>query len=117
MNLNQLTRIAKMSPHHRYQHCSLIFAGSRLIVYGYNRADLHAEIVAINRLNAWLRTGNKRPRNLHMVNFMIKRKTGTIGDSYPCEYCYATAMAAGINLITCFGSKTDVAQLQIRRYR
>lgn len=101
MNLNLMKRIAKRSPHARYQHCSLIFAGSRLISYGYNRDDLHAEIVAINRMNALFRNENtRRPRNLHMVNFMIKKKTGNIGNSYPCPSCMAAMEEAGIRVLT-----------------
>lgn len=94
-----------MSPHTKYQHCSLIFAGSRLISYGYNRTSIHAEIVAINRLNAWLRNQRWRPRNLHMVNFMIRKKTGIPGNSYPCDKCYANAILNGIKTITCFDGK------------
>lgn len=100
MNLNQLTRIAKMSPHAKYQHCSIILAGNRLIAYGYNRKDLHAEIVAINRLNAWMRVSGKRPRNMHMINFMVKRKTGKIGNSRPCWRCNLKIYEAKIRYIT-----------------
>jgi hypothetical protein len=103
MNINHLTRIANKSQHFKYQHCSLIYSGSRLITYGYNRTNLHAEIVAINRLNAWLRVGNSpRPRNLHMINFMIRRMTGTIGNSYPCEDCQLALAKANIKLHTWF---------------
>lgn len=100
MNIQMMERIAKMSPHKRYQHCSLIFVGSRLISYGYNRGGIHAEEVAINRLNAWLRNQRRRPRNLHMINFMIKRKTGNPGSSYPCDICLYTAVHNGIKTIT-----------------
>lgn len=96
-----MKKIAKMSPHARYQHCSLIFAGSRLLAYGYNREHIHAERVAINRLNALLRNDNTpRPKNLHMVNFMIKRKSNNTGNSYPCLICITAMEEAGIKTIT-----------------
>lgn len=95
--------IARKSQHPKYQHCSLIYSGSRLITYGYNRAGIHAEIVAIRRLKAWMRVGNSpRPKNLHMVNFMIRKMTGTIGNSYPCENCQLALMKANIKLHTWF---------------
>jgi len=103
MNLNQLTRIAKKSDHLKYQHCSLIFDGPRLIAYGYNRVGLHAEIVAIKRLEAWMRVGNSpRPKNLHMVNFMIRRLTGTIGNSAPCLECNDAIAKTEITSVTCW---------------
>jgi len=91
MNIHQMKRIASKSDHKLYQHCSLIYAGSRLLVYGYNTKDLHAEIVAIRRLEALIRNQKRRPRNLHMVNLMIKRRSGNLGNSAPCYEC-RTAM-------------------------
>lgn len=99
-----MKKIAKMSPHARYQHCSLIFAGSRLLAYGYNREGIHSEIVAINRLNALLRNDNsKRPRNLHMINLMIKKKNGKLGNSCPCDNCMAAIMSSNIKTVTYLG--------------
>lgn len=112
MNLTMMKRIAKMSPHVKYQHCSLIFAGSRLLTYGYNREHIHAEIVAINRLNALLRNENsKRPRNLHLVNLMIKRKNDRLGNSYPCDACCYEIVHAGIKHVTYFNDEGLPLQL------
>lgn len=111
MNLNLMRRIASKSPHVKYQHCTLIFVGNRLISYGYNRANAHAEIVALNRARAVFRNQKKIPSNLHMVNFMIKRKNGNLGNSYPCDKCYIHAILMGVRTITCFGDDGKPHQL------
>ena len=111
MNINKMIRVASMSTHSRYQHCSIIFAGSRLLTYGYNHGEVHAEIMAINRLEALIRNHMRRPRNLHMINFMIKRKTGKIGNSIPCDGCYLASMNAGIKTITFINSAGKPVQL------
>lgn len=96
-----MKKIASKSTHHRYNHATLIFAGSRLLVVGYNNKDHHAEIVALRRLEALLRNGNtRRPRNLHLVNIMIKKKSGNLGDSYPCDNCMRAIEASDIRTIT-----------------
>lgn len=101
MNLNLMKKIAKMS-NHKYQHCTLILAGSRLISYGYNRDDLHAEEVAINRAMAVYRNQHRIPHNLHMINLMIKKDSGNLGNSRPCDYCLFRARAFGVRTITYF---------------
>lgn len=106
MNLNQMKKIAKKSDHHRYQHCSLIYAGPRLLAYGYNTVKEHSEIVALRRLSQIYRTKNtQRPKNLHMVNLMIKRRSGSLGNSFPCPRCYNAMLKQGINFVTSFNEK------------
>lgn len=103
MNLNQMMRIAKNSDHKLYNHCALILSGNRLLSYGYNSGTLHAEESAIRRLDRLYRTNNSRkPRNLHLISFMIKRKTGFFGSSYPCPDCWNIIEKNHIRTVTYF---------------
>ena len=112
MNLNLLKKIASKSTHHRYNHASLIFAGSRLLVVGYNNKDHHAEIVALRRLEALFRNNNsRRPRNLHLVNLMIKKKSGNLGDSLPCKDCWIAIHIAKIAKVTFVNKQGRILQV------
>ena len=112
MNLNLMKRIASKSPHDKYQHCTLIFAGSRLIATGYNTKDRHSEIVAIRKLEAWLRNSNtQRPKNLHLVNMMVRKNTGKFGNSKPCDDCWKAIRIALINRVTFVTEKGYVIQV------
>jgi deoxycytidylate deaminase len=99
MNINHLRRIASKSPHSRYKHCSLIFAGSRLLATGYNHGEVHAEIDALNHLDQVVRN-TRRPKTLHMINFMYKTISGNPGNSYPCKKCELVLNTAGFRSIT-----------------
>lgn len=103
MNLTLLEKIANHSPHNKYLHSCLIYSGSRLLSYGYNDKDRHAEIMAINRLSALYRTGNSRyPTNLHLISYRHKRATGLIGNSLPCNECMKAIIKARIKKVTFF---------------
>lgn len=91
------------SDHKSYKHVALIFSGGRLLSYGYNTRTMHAEVSALKRLDRIYRTNNsRRPRNLHLVSFMIKRKTGNIGSSYPCSDCLTVLFKNDIRKVTCY---------------
>jgi tRNA(Arg) A34 adenosine deaminase TadA len=107
-----MRKIADRSTH-RYRHCSIIFAGSRLLTYGYNRGDTHAEIMAIRRLNQLYRTENSaRPRNLHIVNFMYKGSSGNPGNSAPCDNCNRAIYKAGIRRIAYYNQRYGFIQMR-----
>ncbi len=75
---------------------------------------MHAEISAIKRLDRIYRPGNSiKPRNLHLVSFMIRKKTGTIGISTPCYNCYKALEKFGIKRITYFNDNGEVLQERI----
>lgn len=113
MNLNQMTRIAGRSNHKLYSHCAMIFAGNRLLSYGYNFNEIHAEVSAIRRLTRIFRVDNsRRPANLHLVSFMVKRRTGFIGNSYPCPRCIQEMLNAGIRTFTYFNGE-KICQIKL----
>ena len=106
LNLNRLEKVANNSTHLRYCHSALIYSGSRLLSYGYNDKDRHAEIMAINRLRSLYRTDNSRfPTNLHLVSYRHKRVTRLIGNSCPCENCMKEIIRVGIRKITFFNGE------------
>lgn len=113
MNLNLMKKIAKMSPHVKYQHCSLIFAGNRLLAYGYNLPHVHSEIVALRRLSAVVRNQDRMPKNLHMINIMLKKKSGSIGNSRPCIYCMTALYTHEIKKVTFTNSLGDFIQEKV----
>lgn len=101
MNLSLMKRIARNSDHKTYNHCALIFASGRLLSYGYNTGTLHAEESAIRRLDRLYRTNNShRSRNLHLISFMVKRRSGKLGTSIPCEECWEAIKKANIRTVT-----------------
>lgn len=105
MNLNHLKRVAQMSTHQRYNHCTLLFGGSRLLSVGYNTGNIHSEIMALKRLDQVLRNHNSpRPNNLHIINAMFKTMSGNMGNSFPCRQCVIALRDAGIKRVTWFGS-------------
>ncbi len=100
MNIDMMHRIASKS-NHKYRHCSIIFAGNRLLTWGYNHGDVHSEIMALKRLDQLFRNDNTRkPKNLHIVNFMYKNASGNPGNSAPCENCASRIFYAGIKRVT-----------------
>jgi hypothetical protein len=100
VNIALLSRRARQSPHFRYQHCALLFS-SRLLAWGYNTGTLHAEESALRRLDRIYRPGNtRRPSNLHLVSFMLRRRDGSSGTSEPCEKCAALLREAGVRRVT-----------------
>lgn len=104
--IKQMKKVAKKSDHSLYMHCTLIYAGSRLIASGYNKQDVHAEIAALKKLFNWLRVDDRRsPRNLHAVNIMLRRKTGMFGNSAPCKECLVAFRMAGIKSFTYYDGK------------
>jgi deoxycytidylate deaminase len=113
-NQNLMERIAKKSDHSLYMHCSLLYAGARLIASGYNHGSLHSEIVAIRALENQLhRENSRRPRNLHMVNLMIKRRSGELGNSYPCHNCRIALKEANVKQVTIFVENSRVRVLEL----
>ena len=101
MNLNLMKRIAMHSDHKSYKHVALIFSGGRLLSYGYNTNTMHAEVSALKRLDRIYRTYNsRRPRNLHLVSFMLRKKTGNIGSSSPCDSCWDAIVGAKVRTVT-----------------
>ncbi len=107
-----MKKIASKS-NHKYQHCSMIFAGNRLISYGYNNNDVHSEVMAINRMKAVYRNNHKiLPRNLHIVNLMIKKHSGNFGNSAPCNDCIGWITIVGIRTITYFNSSGKAVQIR-----
>src|SRR3989304_10146626 len=107
MNLNQMRRIAGKSLHPRYHHSELIFSGNRLLSYGYNFRETHAEESAIKRLLRRNRRGmdsTSLPNNLHLVSFMYKKSTGNMGNSLPCSHCMELIKLNGIKTVTYFDS-------------
>jgi deoxycytidylate deaminase len=103
MNLTMMKRIANRSNHKLYNHAALIFSGSRLLAYGYNHEQTHAEISAIRRFQRLYRPGNSRPpSNLHLISFMVKKSSSNIGNSKPCLNCRAAMIDIGIRWVTYF---------------
>lgn len=89
MNLNQMKRIASKSHHSKYCHSVLILDKDRVLSYGFNSNHKHAEVNAIRRLYRRNRIGihYNLPKNLHLVSYMYKRKSGNPGNSQPCIQC------------------------------
>jgi deoxycytidylate deaminase len=107
LHLSQLKRIANRSSHHRYLHSALIYSGARLLSIGYNNEKHHAEVMAINRLQAIYRTDNSRfPNNLNLISFMQKRVSRSIGNSFPCPNCLSRIKKLGIRKVTFFNGET-----------
>lgn len=102
INIRRMDKLADYSTHKRYCHSALIFSGSRLLSVGYNKANCHAEVMAIRRLFRITRAGNRIPKNLHLISFMRKRASGNIGNSCPCENCYKEIKRIGIRKVTFF---------------
>lgn len=102
LNIRRMNKLADSSTHKRYCHSALIFSGSRLLAVGYNKANCHAEVMALRRLSRISRAGNRIPKNLHLISFMRKRASGNVGNSCPCENCYSEIRRAGIRRLTFF---------------
>jgi hypothetical protein len=117
MNLNQMRRIADNSLHPTYHHSALIFSGNRLLAYGYNFRETHAEASAIRRLRRRVRRGlgkDTLPNNLHLVSFMYKKSSGNMGTSLPCPDCMELLKLNGIRTITYFDRRQVPCQLNIK---
>ncbi len=118
LNLNLLKRVAKKSPHDKYNHSSLIYSGSRLISFGYNHSNTHAEVHAIIKLFRLYRNKgieNRRyPNNLHLISFMQKRRSGNSGSSYPCSNCIEWIKRAGIRKVTYFNQQGQPCQMILK---
>lgn len=111
MNLQMMMRIAKNSDHRLYNHVALILSGNRVLSYGYNSGSLHAEESAIRRLDRLYRTENSRkPRNLHLISFMVKRKNGSFGNSFPCGECWKIIKENHIRAVTYFNRREWVSE-------
>ena len=115
MNLNQMRRIASKSTNLRYCHAALILSGSRVLSYGYNFRDIHAEASAIKRLLRRNRIGHKvtLPNNLHLISFMYKRNSGRMGNSLPCPECMDLLKTNNIRTVTYFDSRGQPWQILI----
>ena len=116
MNLNQMRRIADSSPHPTYHHSALIFSGNRLLAYGYNFSETHAEASAIRRLRRRVRKGldsNSIPNNLHLISFMYKKSSGNMGTSLPCDKCMELLKLNGIRTVTFFDRKGIPCQITL----
>jgi len=114
MNLNQMRRIANKSLHPTYHHSALIFSGNRLLSYGYNFRETHAEASAIKRLNRRIRRGldpDSIPHNLHLISYMYKKSSGNMGTSLPCASCMELLKLNGIRTVTYFDRKGIPCQI------
>lgn len=101
MNENHLRRIAERSDHSRYAHCALLLSCGKPVAFGFNHGHVHAEIAALRMLQRGLRAGNSRvPSSLHLISFMVKRKTGHPGNSEPCEKCAQILRNSGVRRVT-----------------
>jgi deoxycytidylate deaminase len=108
MNLSLLIKRAKRSSHWRYQHVALILSGSRLLSWGYNTDTLHAEESALRRLDRLYRPGNsRRPKNLHLISFMVRKRDGSFGNSEPCERCADLLIRNKVRRITFVNQKGE----------
>jgi deoxycytidylate deaminase len=77
--LNFGKRIAQRSPNN-FKHSTIILRGGKVVSYGYNHDDIHAEQNALSKL--W---PNKR-KGTTVLNFRIGRR-GNLLNSKPCEFC------------------------------
>lgn len=94
-------RIAARSDHKLFHHVAIITSGKRVLAFGYNRGELHAEEIAIRRLNAYTRNNGGPPHSLTLTSIMFKRKNGVLGtSSFPCNKCLLKMEKANIRWVT-----------------
>lgn len=100
MNINLARKIASKSTHKIFNHVAIITAGRRILSVGYNRGEHHAEEIAIRRLSHINRNNGSIPRSLTITSLMFRKKTNSMGDSFPCYKCQARIAKAKIRWIT-----------------
>lgn len=84
-----LKKIASRSPHHAQRHASVVVKGGAVLAVGYNHSGRHSEVVALSKLWPSKRKGTT------IINLRLKR-SGLVGDSYPCTKCQAFLIKNGV---------------------
>ena len=77
---------------HNFRHATLLLRGGKVLSYGYNHDNRHAEYNAIK--SVW----PKFRRGAVLINFRIGRKD-TLLNSRPCFECEQFSRQAGIKKI------------------
>ncbi len=78
--LRYLMKVVEKSRHSHFFHAALVLHGNRILSSGYNRGELHAEVMAMNRLPL-----EARPRST--VWSIRVTPTGKLANAKPCPEC------------------------------
>lgn len=85
-------KLAKKSDHKWAHHVALLYSGGCIVAVGFNKGEMHAEEMAIRKLQM---AGGTATR----MRSMRIRRDGKIGASKPCEDCLKSIISAGIKQV------------------
>jgi len=98
MNIELLKKISKRSDHKSFHHAVLVLKSSALLAQGYNVRYRHAEIMALEKLWPSKRMGTT------IISFMV-RKSGSFGNSFPCDDCWRYLVENKVSKIIYYDGK------------
>jgi deoxycytidylate deaminase len=85
-------RIAKKSDHKWAHHVAILFRGGEIMAIGYNKGVMHAEEMALRKLQMAQGTA-------HTIRSIRIRRDGKLGASRPCEDCLRQIRTHGIKYV------------------
>lgn len=88
-----IRKIAKRSDHRWAHHVAILVGGGETLAVGYNRGSLHAEEMAIRKLEM---SGSPKASRLYSIRI---RRDGKFGASRPCPSCEALIRSVGIRYV------------------
>ncbi len=116
INVNLLTKLTKKSHHNHFNHATLIMKSGRILAQGYNHKFMHSEEHAIlkigNPFSPYYKPfgGDTVIKGATFINFMVRRKTGSSGNSRPCEKCWNKMVIYGVRKVIYFNGTEFVEE-------
>lgn len=102
--LKLMKKLANRSDHKKSLHASILISGGRILSQGYNLNSKHSEVRAISPLWPGYAIGSV------MINLMVKRKSGELGNSKPCPKCRELLKKEGIRKVIYFNGEMFVEE-------